>query len=169
PFCYFYVLETKCTFMALNNREISNKFRVYHRYLGFFLTGIMFVYALSGITLTFRNTDYFKKETVVEKTIDKGLERPPLGRGDKLISYNAETGALKYIQKKPPLLLGAMEKMHKATSASPLFFLNIFFGVALLFFVLSAFWMFLPQTEIFKKAIYFTLAGMLLTVLMLVV
>ena len=62
-----------------------------------------------------------------------------------------------------------MEKMHKATSASPLFFLNIFFGVALLFFVLSAFWMFLPQTEIFKKAIYFTLAGMLLTVLMLVV
>ena len=155
--------------MALNNPKISTKFRVYHRYLGFFLTGIMFVYALSGITLTFRNTDYFKQEKVVEKTVDKGLERPLLGRSDKLISYNAETGALKYIQKKPPLVLGAMEKMHKATSASPLFFLNIFFGVALLFFVLSAFWMFLPQTEIFKKAIYFTLAGMLLTVLMLVV
>ena len=104
--------------MALNNPKISTKFRVYHRYLGFFLTGIMFVYALSGITLTFRNTDYFKQEKVVEKTVDKGLERPLLGRSDKLISYNAETGALKYIKKnhpwcwepwkkctKPPLLL----------------------------------------------------------------
>ena len=46
--------------MALNNREISNKVRVYHRYLGFFLTGIMFMYALSGITLTFRDKEYFK-------------------------------------------------------------------------------------------------------------
>lgn len=155
--------------MALNSRETSTKVRVYHRYLGFFLTGIMFVYAFSGITLTYRNTDLFKKDKVVEKTVEKGLEEPPLGRGDELISYNAKTGALKIIQKKPPLVLGAMEKMHKATSASPLFFFNIFFGVALMFFVFSSFWMFLPQTDIFKKAIYFTLAGMLLTILMLVV
>ena len=47
--------------MKLNNRELSNKIRVYHRYLGFFLAGIMFMYALSGITLTFRDKDYFKK------------------------------------------------------------------------------------------------------------
>ena len=37
-------------------------FRVLHRYLGFFLAGIMMIYAVSGITLIFRNTDTFKQE-----------------------------------------------------------------------------------------------------------
>ena len=32
-------------------------FRILHRYLGFFLAGIMMIYAVSGITLIFRNTD----------------------------------------------------------------------------------------------------------------
>ena len=31
--------------------------RVYHRYLGFFLAGIMAVYATSRMVLIFRNTD----------------------------------------------------------------------------------------------------------------
>jgi hypothetical protein len=33
--------------------------------------------------------------------------------------------------------------------------------------VFSAYWMFLPQTDIFKKAIYFTLGGMVLSVIMI--
>ena len=45
-------------------------FRILHRYLGYFLAGIMMVYALSGITLIFRKTDTFKvsidKELVLE-------------------------------------------------------------------------------------------------------
>jgi hypothetical protein len=155
--------------MKLNNRELSNKIRVYHRYLGFFLTGIMFMYALSGITLTFRDKDYFKKEVVVEKNIEKDLEKPPMIRGAKNIKYNKVTGVIKYIQMKPPKILGLIEKMHKATSSTPLYFLNVFFGIALLFFVFSAYWMFLPQTEIFKKAIYFTLGGILLSLLMILI
>jgi len=155
--------------MKLNNRDISNKMRVYHRYLGFFLAGIMFMYALSGITLTFRDKAYFKKEVVVEKTIEKDLEKPPMIRGAKNIEYNKETGDLKYIQMKPPKILGLIEGMHKATSSTPLYFLNVFFGVALLFFVFSAYWMFLPQTDIFKKAIYFTLWGIALSLLMILI
>ena len=155
--------------MKLNNRDISNKMRVYHRYLGFFLAGIMFMYALSGITLTFRDKAYFKKEVVVEKTIEKDLEKPHMIRGAKNIEYNKETGDLKYIQMKPPKILGLIEGMHKATSSTPLYFLNVFFGVALLFFVFSAYWMFLPQTDIFKKAIYFTLGGIALSLLMILI
>ncbi len=90
-------------------------------------------------------------------------------RGTKDINYNKETGEISYIQMEPPKLLGMMEKMHKATSNSPLYFLNVFFGVALLFFVFSAYWMFLPQTDIFKKAIYFTLGGMVLSVIMILI
>jgi len=155
--------------VSLNNRNISNKVRVIHRYLGFFLAGIMFMYALTGITLTYRTTDTFKKEVQVEKIIEKGLEQPPQIRGAKEVQYNKETGALSYIDSQLPKLLGMMEKMHKATNNSPLYYFNLFFGVALLFFVFSAYWMFLPQTDIFKKAIYFTLAGIVLSAIMILV
>ena len=43
-------------------RKTEQNFRVIHRYLGFFLAGIMIVYAIRGIVLTFRNTDYLQKE-----------------------------------------------------------------------------------------------------------
>jgi uncharacterized iron-regulated membrane protein len=153
----------------MNNRNLSNKVRVIHRYLGFFLAGIMFVYALSGITLTFRDKDYFKKPIEVEKTIEKGLENLPNIKGAYNIKYNSETGDLSYTQMQPPKILGALEKMHKATSSTPLYFLNVFFGISLLFFVFSAYWMFLPQTDVFKKAIYYTIAGIALTFIMILV
>jgi uncharacterized iron-regulated membrane protein len=153
----------------MNNRNLSNKVRVIHRYLGFFLAGIMFVYALSGITLTFRDKDYFKKPIEVEKTIEKGLENLPNIKGAYNIKYNSETGDLSYTQMQPPKILGALEKMHKATSSTPLYFLNVFFGISLLFFVFSAYWMFLPQTDVFKKAIYYTIAGIVLTFIMILV
>jgi len=60
-----------------------------------------------------------------------------------------------------------MTDLHKATTDSPLFFLNIFFGASLLFFVLSSFWMFLPNTTVFKKGMIFTAAGLVLTLLMI--
>ena len=121
--------------MKLNDRNISSKFRVLHQYLGFFLAGIMFMYALTGITLTYRDKETFKKEVAVERIIEKALEKPPQMRGAKNIEYNPETGALTYIQMQPPKFLGMMENMHKATSSTPLYFLNVFFGIALLCFV----------------------------------
>jgi hypothetical protein len=40
----------------------------------------MAVYAISGIVLTFRNTDYLKKEVLIESKLDIGLEEDDLGR-----------------------------------------------------------------------------------------
>ena len=59
--------------------------------------------------------------------------------------------------------------LHKANTKDPLFYLKIFFGASLLFFVFSSFWMFIPKTTIFKKGLYFTLAGILLTLVLLLV
>ena len=42
-------------------------------------------------------------------------------------------------------------------------------GVALLFFAVSAFWMFKPTSSVFKKGLYFTLGGIVLTVVLLFV
>ena len=41
--------------------------------------------------------------------------------------------------------------------------------IALMFFVISTFWMFLPSTDIFKKGLYFTLAGFVLALILLFV
>ena len=66
--------------MKMNNRKISNKFRVYHRYLGFFLAGIMAMYAISGIVLIFRSTDAFKVEKTIEKKVSPDLSAQQLGK-----------------------------------------------------------------------------------------
>ena len=50
----------------MNNKPSKVTMRVLHRYLGFFLAGIMAVYALSGIVLIFRDTDFLKSEQTVE-------------------------------------------------------------------------------------------------------
>ena len=160
--------------------------RIIHRYLGFFLAGIMAVYALSGVVLIFRDTDFLKQDKQVEKVIDAGMTPSELGKalrikelkvtrqeGDVLYfeqgNYNQATGEVKYTTKGLPMVLDKMTKLHKANTSHPLFWLNIFFGLALLFFVVSAFWMFRPATSVFRKGLYFALGGIVLTLVLLFV
>ncbi|MFY0686423.1 MAG: hypothetical protein JXQ90_04610 [Cyclobacteriaceae bacterium] len=161
-----------------------NTMRTYHRYLGFFLAGIMAIYALSGITLIFRNTNAFKVQNEVRKTLTPGLSEGELGQelrirgfkskameGDLMIFetgfYNTKTGEAEYYTMELPYILDKITHMHKATTESTLFYLNIFFGASLLFFVISSFWMFIPGTGVFKKGLYFTAGGILLALLMI--
>jgi len=167
-------------------RKSENTFREFHRYLGFFLAGIMAVYAISGIVLTFRNTDYMKSEVQVNRTLETNLEGEALGRAmqrrgfkvDKtegyLVyfeggTYNKATGEASYTKKKLPTVLEKMNNLHKMHSGNPLFWLGIFFGIALLFFSVSAFFMFRPSAPVYKKGLYFAGAGFLLTVVLLMV
>lgn len=167
-----------------NSREVSMKVRVIHRYLGFFLAGIMAVYSISGIALIFRDSDILKNETVTEKVVAKNLSKDDLGRElglkrlkiDKEVdgvyyfkegTYIIATGESKVTKTDYPFILNKLNNFHKAKSGEPLFFMNIFFGLSLLFFVISSFWMFMPKTPIFKKGLYFTLAGIVLTAILL--
>jgi len=164
--------------------SVSTKMRTYHRYLGFFLAGIMAVYSISGIILIFRETSFLKSDVHKVQTLKPGLQGEALGKelhikgfkpdttiGDvvsfKQGTYNSKTGAADYTVSEQPAIVNKMTKLHKATTNDPLFYLNIFFGLSLLFFVISSFWMFLPKTSIFKKAMLFTLAGAVLTIVLL--
>jgi hypothetical protein len=167
----------------MNNRELSLKFRVLHRYLGFFLAGVMAIYAISGIIMIFRETNFLKKETVETRQLEPNLTGGELSpklrmgvkvektEGDVLYfkegNYNKATGVATVRKMKLPFVLEKMERLHKATTDSPLYFFNIFFGLSLFFFVLSAFWMFLPSMPIFKKGIYYAIGGMILALIML--
>jgi hypothetical protein len=82
-------------------------------------------------------------------------------------TYNLKTGVADYTVTEQPAIVNKMTKLHKATTNDPLFYLNIFFGLSLFFFVISSFYMFLPKTTIFKKAMMFTLGGAVLTILLL--
>nr|WP_318312384.1 PepSY domain-containing protein [Muricauda sp. DH64] len=167
-------------------RKSENTFREFHRYLGFFLAGIMAVYAISGIVLTFRTTDFLKSEHEVIKTLEPNLDEDALGsalrkRGFKVSktegdlvyfdggTYNAKTGEAAYTEKRLPAILESMNKLHKMHTGNPLFWLGIFFGIALLFFAVSAFFMFRPSAPIYKKGLYFAAAGFLLTIVLLLV
>jgi uncharacterized iron-regulated membrane protein len=163
------------------------RMRIIHRYLGFFLAGIMAMYSISGILMIFRNTDFLKSEVLAETQLKpnlsvgelstelrvKGGVKPEKTEGDVVYfkdgNYNAKTGMATIKKKELPLILDKMEHLHKATTDSPVYWLNIFFGLSLLFFVISSFWMFLPNTSVFKKGLYFSLAGMVLTIILLFV
>jgi hypothetical protein len=172
--------------MAKKGNTAGMQMRIIHRYLGFFLAGIMAMYALSGSVLIFRTTDFLKQEKQVEKTLNLGLEAEELGKelkikglkvnsteGDILTfkegTYNSATGEASFTVKELPMILGKMTEVHKATTNSPLYFLNLFFGASLLFFVVSSFWMFAPRTKVFKKGLWFTAGGILLTIIILFV
>lgn len=162
------------------------KMRIYHRYLGFFLVGIMAIYAVSGVILVFRDTPFLKVDKQVQRQVKPGLSAEELGKeirirdlkvtgenGDLLSfkegTYNKVTGEADYTVKDLPPALAKLTKLHKASTKDPLFYLNIFFGLSLLFFVVSSFWMFLPGTTIFRKGLYFTAAGVVLTIIMLLI
>ena len=157
-------------------------FRKYHRWLGFFLAGIMGVYAISGILLIFRPTDILKYEQVQTRQFEANLsgeELQPLlkMRGSKVTSENANeivlnvgsydkaTGEATVTKKDYPIVLSKMVKLHKATNNSPLFWLNISFGVGLLFFVISAFLMFVPKLPMYKNGLKIAGIGAIVTVL----
>ena len=159
---------------------LSNTPRVYHRYLGYFLAGIMAVYAISGIVLIFRDTGFLKRNKQVEQKLQPGLGADELGKvlrirelkmeskhGDtaffKQGNYNIATGIAHYTVKSLPVITEKLTRLHKASTKQPLYYLNVSFGVSLLFFVISSFWMFMPGTTIFRKGPYFALTGLLLT------
>ncbi|WP_231915303.1 hypothetical protein [Lewinella sp. 4G2] len=160
--------------------------RVLHRYLGFFLAGIMAVYALSGMVLIYRKTDFLKQEKRVEVQLAANLSEREVGKELKIKDfkverneggtlyfkggqYTAATGEAVQVKKELPYVLGKMTHLHKATTNDPLYYLNLFFGAALFFFVISSFWMFRPTTEVFKKGMYWTIGGIVLTLVLLFV
>ena len=170
--------------MADPKRPLSFKMRVLHRYLGFFLAGIMAVYALSGVVLIYRKTDFLKREVTVEKQVAANLPAPELGKAIgvrnlavirsnagtdyfKNGSYDRTTGLAIYTKKELPYVLKQMTHLHKATTNDPLYYLNLFFGFGLLFFVISAFWMYAPGGPILRKGLVFAAAGLLLTLALL--
>lgn len=165
--------------------KLHMSFRKYHRWLGFFLAGIISIYALSGILLIFRKTDFLKFEQTQTHQLEANLTVKQVASKFKIRDlsiiketdeeillnvgkYNKLDGVATITQKDYPIVLSKMVKLHKATTNSPLYWLNISFGVGLLFFVISAFLMFAPKFPMFKNGLKIAGIGALVAVLVVI-
>lgn len=159
--------------------------RILHRYLGYFLTGMMAVYAVTGFIMTFRDTDFLKFDKTWERTVDPNLPGSALGeaieqrrlkvtREDSTTiyfdngQYDKASGKATFTTKEWPAYIEKLTDLHTSRTADPLFFMNVFFACSLFFFVVSSFWMFPPQAKTFKKGMWFVGAGVILVVIMLI-
>jgi len=160
----------------MTTQKTASTLRKLHRILGFFLAGIMAVYAFSGVLLIFRKTDLLQYDQTTEHQLKPGLQAQSLGdklriRGFEVIedtaeqvifeegSYNKKSGLATVTEEDYAPVVQKLVKLHKATTSSPLYFLNIFFGCALLFFAVSSFFMFLPKLPVYRTGLKIAAAG----------
>ena len=164
-------------------KNTRTNMRLLHRYIGYFMAGIMAVYAISGVLLIYRDTDFLKKEKKIDKKIEVNIPNDKLGKelkikglevkeqkGDLVIfkegTYNVKTGEAKFTKKELPFFLKKMTDLHKSDSKHKLSLLNTIFGISLLFFVISSFWMFNPKSRIFKNGMIVTALGVILALVL---
>lgn len=162
-------------------KKTTTTMRMLHRYIGFFMAGVMAVYAVSGVLLIYRDTDFLKKEKKIDKIIEARIPLDQLGKelkikgfevleqkGDLVIfqqgTYNAKTGQAKYTKKELPFVLKRMTELHKAESKKNFGILNTVFGISLLFFVISSFWMFSFKSKVFRKGLVYAAVGSILAI-----
>jgi hypothetical protein len=171
-------METK------EGKSINHYMRVWHRYAGFFILGFALLYALSGITLIFRDTEFMKKEKKISQSLAPGIDPAELGRslrmrefkvekteGDIIYfkggTYNNATGAVEQTVKELVFPLNKMTEFHKTPSGKPLHWFTFTFGLVFLFLTVSSLWMFKATTKVFRQGMLISLAGIVAAVILL--
>jgi len=176
--------------MKQNTNSTRKTFRWYMRYLhnkiGFFIAGLVIIYALSGLLQTYRDTELLKQDVKNEKQLPPHLQASELGQNLRIRNfkinktegntvyfqegtYNTETGLAKYVTKEWYSWVVPFTELHKSSSKDVTHYFTTLFGIALLFMSVSAFWMFKPGTKVFSSGVYLTIAGIIASVLLLVI
>ena len=113
----------------------------------------MAVNFISGIAMIFRNYYAFNILENTETTLAVNLDGKTLGEvleikgllilkqeGSLLFfedgTYNQATGETIYVKKELPFFLDKIAQLHKAKTNSPIYWLNIFFGISVLLYLL---------------------------------
>jgi hypothetical protein len=168
------------------NKNLRWWMRYLHNKIGFFIVGLVIIYSLSGLLQVYRDTNILKHDVAQEKQLEPNLSAAKLGPALKLFdikvtktegttiyfqqgTYNTATGVAKYITKEWYSWLVPFTELHKERSQSPAHYLITLFGFALLFMSISAFWMFKPKTKLFSSGVYFTVAGIIASIILLLI
>jgi len=143
----------------------------------------MAVYAISGVMLVYRDTNFLKKENKTEIVLKPNLSEKELAKEIKMRNiefqpgegdlksfengtYNVKTGEAKYSKMKLPFVLEKFNELHKSTSKHRYATLNTVFGLVLFFFVISSFWMFNFKSKAFRRGMIYAGIGFVLALIM---
>lgn len=171
--------------MEEKKKSINYYMRSLHRDLGYLAFGLVIIYALSGIVLLYRNTDFLKREVTVERQLKPEMAAEDLGRelrmrefkvtkteGDVVYfqsgTYNKTTGMAQYKSKEIMPPFNWFVNFHKSISSKAAHLFNLAFGLVFLFLAISSLWMFKPKTKTFKRGMVLTAIGIVLSILILV-
>ncbi|MGL4411163.1 MAG: hypothetical protein ACRCZM_09470 [Bacteroidales bacterium] len=158
-------------------KSISMIMRKLHRDLGFLAVGLTLIYALSGILLMFRGSDFMMKEVKYEKLLEKELNPQELEKeigyrrfrikseSDEKIEFNVGTydkisGIATYQLNEYITPFKQFVALHKITSKSPALWFMIGYGIILSFLAISGLFMFKPSTQLFRRGIVLTIIGL---------
>lgn len=169
---------------AKKSKSFNYYMRGLHRDIGYFTFGLIVIYALSGIALIYRNTDFLKHEVTVEKQLKPEMPIEDVGkelriREFKVIktegeivffqngSYNKTSGEAVFTSKEVIFPFNKFINFHKAISSKATHWFNLVFGTLVLFMAISSLWMFKPGTKTFRRGMILVGVGILFTVLLL--
>lgn len=165
-------------------KSINQNIRVLHRNVGFFILGFVIIYALSGITLIYRDSDFMKHEKTVIVNLPPETKPADLGpalkirelkilktEGDVVFfqggTFNTLTGEASHTVKELIFPFNKLTSLHKTPSKNPFHWFTLVFGILMLFMAVSSFWMFKPQSKVFRNGLYTILAGIVFAVILL--
>lgn len=169
-----------------NKKSIQYYMRVLHRDIGFLILGLIVIYSISGIVLTFRDTNFLKTERQVEQQLEPDLQANELGEALRMRrfsvesedaeiidfgtgTYSKETGLTTYSVYELPVVLEHFNDLHKTMSSGAASPFTTILGFLLLFMAISSFWMFKTTTPHFKRGMLLTVVGVLASIVLLMV
>lgn len=170
-------------------RSVHSIMRALHRDIGFLILGLLVIHVISGIDLVYRDqgTHILKRDKQMAVEMMPNIQPEDLKKNfffrrmkdfkitkvenDKIYftggSYNQKTGDAIITRHEGIFPFNKFIKIHKAISRQPSHWINILFGIAVFFLAVSSFWMYKPGTKFFARGLYFTLAGMAMTIIMM--
>jgi hypothetical protein len=170
--------------MENTGSKLRKLMRNLHNKVGYFIVGLVIIYAFSGIVQTYRDDPNFLKHDVVTQ-MDKnpGMNAEQLGKelkqkdfkvietkGDTILfkggSYNVKTGKVVIVKKELYSWIKPFTELHKSDSKGKVHYFTILFAIALFFMCVSAFWMFKPGTKAFSSGVILTVLGIIASILL---
>ena len=166
-------------------RNLRYYMRFLHNNIGFLIVGLVVIYSLSGLIQIYRDTDLLKHDVDHVKTVAPNLQPAQLkdalrvrdfkvekNKGNIIYfkngTYNSATGAAKYTTKEWYSFIIPFTELHKSSSKGVAHYFTTIFGILLLFMSVSAFWMFKPGTRLFSRGVYMTVAGIIASIILLI-
>lgn len=179
----------------MDEKKVKGKSATYyvrclHRDIGYLMLGLSLVYALSGVILIYKDTDFLKSPQRVEAVLPQHMPFSEVARelhlrryevtgnaggvvsfrdGANLTDgmYDANSGSVSYVANRFPVVVDQFIRLHKLNSSKVLQYIGVLYGALLLFLALSSLFMFKLHSRNFRRGIVLSSTGTLMALVFL--